>query len=92
MQALQDAIATLSALSGVGNSPSDSDQDESNGLTFAEEIQRLHIWCDEHEVEQGKLDHKLREASHLREQVLSLLSELSSKNYGSCWRIRSPFC
>lgn len=40
------------------------------------EIERLEIWSQEHNVGTGRLDHMLREASPIRNRVLSLLREL----------------
>lgn len=48
------------------------------GYTYRNEKERLEIWMNEHEVRFGRLDYKLREASHLRDRILTLLRELSS--------------
>ena len=82
VQASADAVAALENLSGKPAARPNGEQDLagiSGAYTFADEIQRLHIWTCEHEVDDGSLDHKLREASSLKDQVLTLLSELSSK-------------
>lgn len=55
-------------------------EDGGLGITahkHSDEVERLEIWISEHQVRSGKLDHKLREASHLRNRVLSLLAALS---------------
>lgn len=88
VHASEDALAALSAFSNAGSNPSDVEQDGSTDYTFTDEIRRLQIWMLEHQVASGKLDHKLREASQLRDQVLSLLLDLSSKAHSgsSCLR------
>ena len=41
-----------------------------------DEIERLQIWSQEHGVSTGRLDYVLREASPLRNRVVSLLRQL----------------
>lgn len=81
VKASRDAIAVFSALSNTESGSSDVEQEGLTGHTFANEIQRLKIWIGEHQVASGMLDYKLREAPRLRDQVLSLLLQLSSKAY-----------
>jgi hypothetical protein len=77
-QASQKALAALSALSDKEHGKPPDEQQGAILLQNNEEIERLGIWISEHDVSTGRLDHKLREASHLRGRVLSLLTELSS--------------
>jgi hypothetical protein len=88
VHASEDALTALSALSKAGSSPSEVEQGGSTDYTFTDEIQRLQLWMLEHQVATGKLDHKLREASQLRDQVLSLLLELSSKAHSGSSSLR----
>lgn len=68
--AAQRAVAALLALP-------DGDDYGAAAQEYIDESGRLGIWIAEHEARSGKLDHKLREASHLRDRVLSLLTKLS---------------
>jgi hypothetical protein len=80
LRASRQAVIALSALSQGKSSPTAQGDEDKPGTTdprYGEEIERLQIWMGEHEVESGKLDHRLREAPRLRERVLSLLEELS---------------
>lgn len=86
--AAQHALATLSASSETREAVHDSDQEDSSVHSFTDVIQRLQIWMGDHEVNAGRLDYKLREASHLRERVLEALFTLSSTAHGIC----APTC
>lgn len=77
-QALQGAIAALSALSDNDHDDPPSEHGKGTVYKHSDELERLEIWAGEHEVRTGRLDHKLREASHLRGRVMSLLTELTS--------------
>lgn len=79
LQASQHAITALQGLQESAVPQFKDDHSETGGYSQADEIQRLYIWMCEHEVADGNLDHKLRESSSLRDQVLSLLRDLSSK-------------
>lgn len=79
--ASQEAIRTLTALSEAVQSPSGGEEVGTSAQKHSDEIERLEIWIREHDIHSGKLDHKLREASHLRDRVLSLLAKLSGMTY-----------
>lgn len=84
--ALQKAVTTLRTLLGTPSGPSGTSGDEQLRAVSHEgndELERLEIWAGEHGVRAGQLDHKLREAPHLRHRVLSLLGDLSSMTTGS---------
>ena len=74
------ALENLTALSNSASNQfleGEDQRDSEVALKYRNEIERLSIWFDEHGIRAGKLDHKLREASQLRDRVLSLLAELS---------------
>ena len=74
---LRKAVATISALSEAEHQKPEGLNSKATTYTYDDEIQRLEIWTSEHGVHHGRLDYKLREASLLRDRVLSLLTELS---------------
>lgn len=75
-QASQKAHDSLAELS-KGYEATEEPQDRAaTARKHNDELERLDIWIAEHEVSKGELDHKLREASHLRGRVISLLQEL----------------
>jgi hypothetical protein len=83
VNASQEAVTALSALSDNDHNPLGSRHHQTTAYKPSDERERLEIWICEHEVRFGKLDYKLREASHLRDRVLSLLAELTSTTHGS---------
>jgi hypothetical protein len=52
---------------------------------YSNEIERLRIWALEQDVQLGGLDHRLRDASGLRNRVLSLLGQLCGTDTKSPW-------
>jgi len=81
--ASQAAVDALTALSKSAQNSLKGDDDAGPRLGYCEEIERLSLWIDDHGIRSGTLDHKLREASHLRNRVLSLLAELSGTVKGA---------
>lgn len=73
------AVANLSALSEESHHNAEGQSQQASKYTYANEIQRLQIWNGEHAVLYGRLDHKLSEASPLRDRILTLLTELSGE-------------
>ena len=81
LRASQRAIEALSDLLDIDASPLEDDEHQTAIYKLNNEKERLEIWIGEHGVLEGRLDHKLREASPLRDRVLSLLKELSCKHW-----------
>lgn len=80
-EAAQQAIESLAALSDNFEG-SEKDRDRKGATSKCEdESARLKQWVGQHDVRSGALDHRLREASHLRERVHGLLKDLSSRSY-----------
>jgi hypothetical protein len=77
LHASQKAHDNLSALSKACEAPGETQDRTATARKQHDELERLDIWITEHDVSSGELDHRLREASHLRDRVLSLLEELS---------------
>lgn len=76
VHAAQDAIDSLTTLSEIFRRPSGGQEHERASSKPGDEIERLEVWIREHHVRSGELDHSLREASQLRDRVLSLLARL----------------
>lgn len=76
-QASDEALKALLSLSQSDEGPAGDAQSNEKAYTYSDEIDRLEIWIHEQDVRSGKLDHQLREASHLRDRVLELLAEVS---------------
>lgn len=75
--ATEDALSRLSTTLEEAQSYT-TDEELSLALRrYSDEIERLEIWAHEHDVKSGGLDHRLRDASVLRNRVLSLLAQLS---------------
>lgn len=70
------AEANLSALSQESHRDVERQSQQTPRYTYTNEIQRFQIWASEHGVLHGRLDHKLGEASRLRNRILTLLTEL----------------
>ena len=78
--AAQETLAALSALdTSAANSASDT-AGQRPAHRRSDEVERLEIWIGEHGVRSGRLDHRLREASNLRGQVLFLLEKLTGEH------------
>jgi hypothetical protein len=75
--ATKDVRQRLLALSDEAKSHTEGEESSAIARRFTDEKERLEIWALEHDVELGSLDYKLRDASVLRERVLSLLGQLS---------------
>lgn len=80
--ASQEAITSLTALSNSDDNLG-PEEHPATEYRYSDEIDRLQIWMNEHSVRSGRLDYKLREASHLHDRVLSLLTELTCKTRNS---------
>lgn len=76
-QATEDALAKLSALSEDTQAHAGGEKPEITTRKYSDEIERLEIWAHEQHAKSGDLDHRLRDASVLRNRVLSLLAQLS---------------
>ena len=78
LQAYRDAITTLTAFAATTSS-TQGGQERSPSYTFTDVLDRLQIWASDTEAISGRLDYKLRDAPDLRDEVLSLLRDLTGK-------------
>jgi hypothetical protein len=74
--ASKDAQQRLLTLSDGAKSHTEGEESSGVARRYSDEKERLEIWAREHDVESGRLDYKLRDASVLRKRVLSLLGQL----------------
>lgn len=72
----QKAASTITALAANYERSDGGESQQPLQYRYADELRRLEIWNGEHNVDEGKLDHKLREASLFRDRILELLSSL----------------
>ncbi len=75
-------IACLKAFNEFIEEIQDPDKDEPEGMqvqTWQDELGRLRIWAANigaHQTGQSSLDFRLRDSSHIRQQIIKLLNEL----------------
>lgn len=75
-ETLLKASSALSTLASRLKQESEEGCETGAVCSLNNETERLQIWSQEHSVSTGKLDHMLREATHLRNRVLSMLRKL----------------
>jgi len=78
-------IACLKAFNEFIEEIQDPDKDEPEGMqvqTWQDELGRLRIWAANigaHQTGQSSLDFRLRDSSHIRQQIIKLLDELPQR-------------
>ncbi len=78
-------IACLKAFNGFIEEIQDPDKDEPEGVqvqTWQDELGRLRIWAANigaHQTGQSSLEFRLRDSSHIRQQIIKLLDELPQR-------------